>query len=177
MKRSQQHAKMKNEQTQSGILAAATTIVSFEGRDGDNSYRGSVEVSKLDLSDEAFVSALVELAANTLLHRKGTTAFKALPSVVDAEEFMKVAKSVGSGGAGRYKVSKDDTARAVQLIKDLTNLGGIEAWEAKHEKKATIENIAPMFTAKRAEKAQADAAKEAADRAAELAELKKMLEE
>lgn len=152
---------------QTNANAKLTEIATFTGRDGDAIFNGAVKIADLDLTDGAFVQSLVELAASTLLHRKGTCAFKSAPSVVDAAEFTAVVKSVGTGG-GRFKVSKDDTAEAAQFLKDLANLGATEKWEAKHGVKATIENIAPMFTARRAEKAKAEADAKAAERKAML---------
>lgn len=111
-----------------------TSVVSFEGRDGDNSYQGNIKLSELDFTDESFVSALVDLAANTLLHRKGTTAFKALPSVVDSAEFMTVAKSIGSSGGSRFKVTAKDEERAKTVLKsyEMAPEQTVEQFEEKY---------------------------------------------
>lgn len=107
---------MKQENTQSGILAASKTVVTFTGRDGDDVFNGAIALSELELT-ESLVEALVSLAAKTLLHRQGKCEFKASPSTVNAEEFARVAIESLAGGSGRFKITDSDRERAKTAMK------------------------------------------------------------
>lgn len=150
-------------------LSNATSVVSFKGRDGELVIEGRVEVAKLELTEE-FVSGLVALAAKTLMHRSGDSK---LPEDCDTEAFSAAVLDAGSGSGGRFRVSKEDLAKAEKVLAQIEaaekSKPGFKAQWEETNGKATKEAIAAKFTEKRRKEAEEKARVEAE-------ELRKMME-
>lgn len=151
-------------------LESSTLTVSFTGRDGDLDYKVGFPVKDIAaiLTPDA-LKALCEAAARTLVYRTSKVGLKPAPHVNTAADLLTECES--SDGEGRFKISKEDIAKATKTLKDLEALGKVALWEKKHGMPTTLENITKVTFEERVAKVKADKAAEAARHAAMLADL------
>lgn len=151
-------------------LASSTLTVSFEGRDGEDKFVVGFPVKDLIplLTDEV-LKPIIENACRTLVFRTSKIGLLPLPHVNTAADF--VAAVSAASGEGRFKVSKEDVAKATQLLKDLENLGKTDLWAKKHGVECTLDNVTNTVFEARVAKVKAEKEREEAERRAMLADL------
>lgn len=143
---------------QDNTNATTTRIVNVSGRDGKREIAGPVEVAKvLGAMNEELAAQFIECAARTLIHR--TADAGGLPDKVTTNSFIEAVLSYGSGGAGRYKVSKADQTSGQDLYNKHMMLGDGEKWA---EAFGLPFNLATCIQLKFQQRVKAEEAKKAA---------------
>jgi hypothetical protein len=108
---------MKLTQEQLGILADSQLVATFNGRDGESKFDAQIPVADAFAGlTENRLRALIELAGDTLMHRKGPCKFPELPKVINPDDFWLVVDAVGTGGS-RFKVTQKDVDAATTALK------------------------------------------------------------